>query len=229
MILVNLKWNSSHRPDAREVPWITALQEEYGLASDVALSVFSRQIAGRGMTSWTDQLQSAQHQVAEIKGKISLQQQAVERLNTQGSDTGLQLRLIAIMEQSLARTTTYVQFIEQRILVHQDDTQRRRPLLGEEQSLTRGQSASADLLAEAVLAIRFQQTGRAKEDPAELSAPPAFIEVSGAAQPGYPCANHERPGLTLVAAAIAMAGKTFQPGIATANEQPLLGRRHSKS
>jgi septal ring factor EnvC (AmiA/AmiB activator) len=80
------------------------------------------------MEFWTEQLELAQRQIAEIENKIALQQQKVRELHTEGADTDLHVRLIAVMEESLARAKTHAQYIEQRIATHKSEPERRRRL-----------------------------------------------------------------------------------------------------
>jgi len=52
--------------------------------------------------------------IAEIEDKIAQQQQKSQQIRTQGADTGLQTRLVAVMDESLARAKTHLEYIAQR-------------------------------------------------------------------------------------------------------------------
>jgi hypothetical protein len=65
--------------------------------------------------SWVSQLAQAQRLIEELEKRISLQKQTVLTLRTRGADTGLPMRLIVVMEESLVRTKAYAQYIEKRI------------------------------------------------------------------------------------------------------------------
>jgi hypothetical protein len=78
------------------------------------------------MADWSGQLILAQRQVAEIEKKIARQQQNVEQLRSEGADTNQSARLIAIMQQSLARAHAHVAFIERKIAAQAGDADRRR-------------------------------------------------------------------------------------------------------
>jgi hypothetical protein len=80
------------------------------------------------MEFWTEQLELAQRQIAEIESKIARQQLNAGELRAQGIDTGAQMRLIGVMEDSLARAKAHVQYIEQRIATHKSEPERRRRL-----------------------------------------------------------------------------------------------------
>jgi uncharacterized protein YigA (DUF484 family) len=69
--------------------------------------------------SWKAQLELAKSRIAEIEDKIALQRQRAE----QNDDTAV--RLISVMQESLARAKAHVQYIEQRIAEHAADSGRR--------------------------------------------------------------------------------------------------------
>jgi septal ring factor EnvC (AmiA/AmiB activator) len=80
------------------------------------------------MEFWTEQLEWAQGQIAEIENKIALQQQKAQELHAKGGDAALHERLIAVMKESLTRARTHAQYIEQRIAAHKSEPERRRRL-----------------------------------------------------------------------------------------------------
>jgi hypothetical protein len=84
------------------------------------------------MDSWDEQRESAKAAIAEIEGKIALQTQRAEQLTAQNKDASVPVRLIAVLEESLARAKTYADYIEQRIAAHDavsDKRSARRALL----------------------------------------------------------------------------------------------------
>jgi hypothetical protein len=91
------------------------------------------------MDFWIGQLELAQAQIAEIEHKISLRQQKVQELQAQGADPGLHLRLIAVMEDSLARAKIHARYIEDRIAALISEPDRRRRRAAARQSLIRSQ------------------------------------------------------------------------------------------
>ena len=70
------------------------------------------------MDSWEVQRKSAKAVIAEIEGKIALQTQRAEQLRSQNKDAGVPDRLISVLQESLARTKTYAEYIERRIAAH---------------------------------------------------------------------------------------------------------------
>src|ERR1700732_5166640 len=70
------------------------------------------------MDSWGVQRESAKAAIAEIEGKIALQTQRAEQLRSQNKDPSLPVRLISVLQESLARAKTYADYIEQRIAAH---------------------------------------------------------------------------------------------------------------
>jgi hypothetical protein len=62
----------------------------------------------------------AKSRIAEIEDKIALQRQRVEQ-----NDDGA-VRLISVMQESLARAKAHAQYIEQRIAAHAADSDRRK-------------------------------------------------------------------------------------------------------
>ena len=75
------------------------------------------------MDSWNAQLELTKARIAEIEDKIARQRQMAERL--QNDDTSLPVRLISVMQESLARAKAHAQYIEQRIAAHEADSGRR--------------------------------------------------------------------------------------------------------
>jgi hypothetical protein len=70
------------------------------------------------MDSWDEQRESAKAAIAEIEGKIALQTQRAEQLRSENKDPSLPVRLISVLQQSLARAKTYADYIEQRIAAY---------------------------------------------------------------------------------------------------------------
>jgi hypothetical protein len=84
------------------------------------------------MDSWDEQRESAKAAIAEIGGKIALQTQRAEQLREQNKDASVPVRLIAVLQESLARAKTYADYIEQRIAAYNagsDKRSARRALL----------------------------------------------------------------------------------------------------
>jgi hypothetical protein len=79
------------------------------------------------MESWEAQRESAKAAIAEIEGKIALQTQRAEQLRSQNKDASLPVRLISVLQESLARANTYAEYIEQRIAAHDAVFEMRRP------------------------------------------------------------------------------------------------------
>ena len=75
------------------------------------------------MDSWNAQVELTKARIAEIEDKIARQRQMAERL--QNDDTSLPVRLISVMQESLARAKAHAQYIEQRIAAHEADSGRR--------------------------------------------------------------------------------------------------------
>jgi hypothetical protein len=71
------------------------------------------------MDSWNVQREKAKSRIAEIEDKIAQQRQRAEP----NDDTAV--RLISVMQESLARAKAHAQFIEQRIAADAADTGRR--------------------------------------------------------------------------------------------------------
>jgi hypothetical protein len=92
------------------------------------------------MEFWAEQLELAQRQISEIEDKISLRQQKARALHAEGADTSLHMRLIAVMEESLARAKVHAQYIEQRIAAHKSEPDRRRRLAAARNSPIQGQT-----------------------------------------------------------------------------------------
>ena len=77
---------------------------------------------GCQVDSWKAQLELAKSRIAEIEDKIALQRQRAE----QNDDTAV--RLISVMQESLARAKAHAQYIEQRIAKHEAHSGRRAAL-----------------------------------------------------------------------------------------------------
>src|SRR5580700_400823 len=77
------------------------------------------------MDSWETQRESAKATIAEIEGKIALQTQRAEQLRSQNKDASVPLRLIAVLQESLARAKTHAEYVEQRIADYRADTNKR--------------------------------------------------------------------------------------------------------
>jgi hypothetical protein len=77
------------------------------------------------MDFWNGELEVARRQIAEIEDKIALRWQEAEQLHARGDNATLHMRLIAIMEESLARAKTYARQIEKRIAAQRGITGRR--------------------------------------------------------------------------------------------------------
>jgi hypothetical protein len=96
------------------------------------------------MEFWTAQLELAQQHMAEIEEKISQQRQKVRELRTQGLDTSVNVRLLAVMEESLARARAHAVYIEERIAVLGNERGWRRRGAAARQSFARRQRLGAD-------------------------------------------------------------------------------------
>jgi 3,4-dihydroxy-2-butanone 4-phosphate synthase len=84
------------------------------------------------MDSWDEQRESAKAAIAEIEGKIALQTQRAEQLRSENKDASVSVRLISVLQESLARAKTYADYIEQRIAAYDagsDKRSARRALL----------------------------------------------------------------------------------------------------
>jgi len=77
------------------------------------------------MDFWNSELEVARRQIAEIEDKIALRWQEAEQLHARGDNATLHMRLIAIMEESLARAKIYARHIEKRIAAHRGNAGRR--------------------------------------------------------------------------------------------------------
>jgi hypothetical protein len=73
--------------------------------------------------SWNAQRDLTKSRIAEIEDKIALQQQLAERLQLQNDDTTV--RMISVLQGSLARAKAHAQYIEQRIAANEADSGRR--------------------------------------------------------------------------------------------------------
>src|SRR3984893_7890468 len=70
--------------------------------------------------SWKAQLELAKSRIAGIEDKIALQRQRAEH------NDHTAIRLISVMQESLARAKAHAQYIEQRIAAHEADSGRRK-------------------------------------------------------------------------------------------------------
>jgi hypothetical protein len=75
------------------------------------------------MDSWNAQRELARSRIAGIEDKIALQRQRAERIHLQNDDTAV--RLISVLQESLARAKAHAQYIEQRIAKREADSSRR--------------------------------------------------------------------------------------------------------
>jgi hypothetical protein len=67
------------------------------------------------LTDWNDQLETASRRIAEIEGKISAQNDALQRLSGEGADTHIVTRMLDVLKQNLERANIHKRFIESRI------------------------------------------------------------------------------------------------------------------
>jgi hypothetical protein len=70
------------------------------------------------MDFWIAERASVQHRIAQIENRIAL-------LHSQGAGSVARPQRIAIMRETLARAKIHAQYIEQRILAHEADAERR--------------------------------------------------------------------------------------------------------
>jgi hypothetical protein len=101
------------------------------------------------MADWAGQLIMAQRQVTEIEKKIARQQQAVERLRLQGQAA----RLLAVMQQSLARAKLHVAFIERKLAAEAGDAERRKARTVLVDSLIAKHQPAPDLVRRSIGAV----------------------------------------------------------------------------
>ena len=66
-------------------------------------------------TDWKAQLEAANRRIAELEGKISVQNERLQRLPGEGAGTQAVTRMLDVLKQNLERTTIYKQFIETRL------------------------------------------------------------------------------------------------------------------
>jgi hypothetical protein len=130
------------------------------------------------MESWEVQRESAKAAIAEIEGKIALQTQKAEQLRSQNKDPSLPVRLISVLQESLARAKTYADYIEQRIAAHDavsDLRKARRALINVAE--TERLIAEYDRKAtEFEKAIRAEEDRAGIRDPAHVAYPAAAKE-----------------------------------------------------
>ncbi len=95
----------------------------------MALGVFD--LVGVQIDYWISELQAVRLRIAEIEGKIAALRQVAQELHAQGRDNTLQTGLINVSEETLARTRTHLEFIEQQIQAILADAERRQRILAE--------------------------------------------------------------------------------------------------
>jgi uncharacterized coiled-coil protein SlyX len=66
-------------------------------------------------TDWKAQLEAANRRIAELEGKVAVQQDTWKRLSGEGADTQVVTRMLGVLKQSLERATLYKRFIETRL------------------------------------------------------------------------------------------------------------------
>jgi uncharacterized coiled-coil protein SlyX len=66
-------------------------------------------------TDWKAQLEAANRRIAELEGKVAVQQDTWKRLSREGADTQVVTRMLDVLKQSLERATLYKRFIETRL------------------------------------------------------------------------------------------------------------------
>jgi uncharacterized coiled-coil protein SlyX len=66
-------------------------------------------------TDWKAQLEAANRRIAELEGKVAVQQDTWKRLSGEGADTQVVSRMLDVLKQSLERATVYKRFIETRL------------------------------------------------------------------------------------------------------------------
>jgi 3,4-dihydroxy-2-butanone 4-phosphate synthase len=130
------------------------------------------------MDSWETQRESAKATIAEIEGKIALQTQRAGQLRSQNKDASVPLRLIAVLQESLARAKTHAEYVEQRIADYHADSDRRtarRALMNVAD--TERMIAEYDRKAtELEKAIRAEEDRAGIRDPAHVAYPAAAKE-----------------------------------------------------
>ncbi|PWT84381.1 MAG: hypothetical protein C5B56_15720 [Proteobacteria bacterium] len=60
-------------------------------------------------------METAERRIAEIEGKISMQNADMQRLSEQGADTGIVARMLHVLNESLERANVHKRFIESRM------------------------------------------------------------------------------------------------------------------
>jgi hypothetical protein len=70
------------------------------------------------MDFWIVERASVQHRISQIENKIAL-------LHSQGAGGVARTQRIAVMRETLARTKIHAEYVEQRILAHAADAERR--------------------------------------------------------------------------------------------------------
>ena len=83
---------------------------------------------------WIGELQAVRLRIAEIEGKIAVLRQVAQDLHAQGRNYTLQTALINVSEETLARTRTHQEFIEQQIQALLADSERRQRIQAEMRS-----------------------------------------------------------------------------------------------
>jgi hypothetical protein len=67
------------------------------------------------VTDWNAHLETACRRIAEIEGKITVQNEAMQRLSERGADTGIVARMLHVLNESLERANIHKRFIETRM------------------------------------------------------------------------------------------------------------------
>jgi 3,4-dihydroxy-2-butanone 4-phosphate synthase len=130
------------------------------------------------MDIWETQRESAKATIAEIENKIALQTQKAEQLRSQNKDASVPVRLIAVLQESLARAKTHAEYIEQRIADYNAASDRRtaRTALI---NIAKAERLIADYDREATelgKAIRAEEDRAGIRDPAHVAYPAAAKE-----------------------------------------------------
>jgi chromosome segregation ATPase len=130
------------------------------------------------MDSWENQRESAKATIAEIEGKIALQTQRAEQLRSQNKEASVPVRLIAVLQESLARAKTHAEYIEQRIADYHGDSDRRTARtalinIAETERLIAEYDRKATELEKA---IRAEEDRTGIRDPAHVAYPAAAKE-----------------------------------------------------
>ncbi len=66
-------------------------------------------------TDWKAQLEAVDRRIADLEGKVAIQQDTWKRRSGEGADTQVVTRMLDVLKQSLERATVYKRFIETRL------------------------------------------------------------------------------------------------------------------